>query len=180
MGGVPAALAADIYPCKIAAMVFLTSSMHDTKNPPAYTFEKVHKLNPPLILESDAVGCKYSTRRVLRHCLRKAMGHLIVLYRVFFSDQRMLVRVNPIVTNNLAGTRSFTEEGYGSVTRIYIIICGEDNIVPEEYQSWIINNFPPKEVIERSKMQIICQCSLSLKNSVLVSWRLQTNTRKEL
>lgn len=54
MGGVPAALAADSYPCKIAAIVFLTSSMPDTKNPPAYAFEKVHKLIPPLILETDA------------------------------------------------------------------------------------------------------------------------------
>ena len=41
MGGIPAALAADIFPCNTAAIVFLTSSMHDTKNPPAYVFEKV-------------------------------------------------------------------------------------------------------------------------------------------
>lgn len=60
---------------------------------------------------------------------------------------KLLVRVNRLVTNNLAGTRSFTEQGYGSVTRIYMV-CGEDNIVSEEYQRWIIRNFPPKEVIE--------------------------------
>lgn len=41
MGGIPAALAADIFPHKIAAIVFLASSMPDTKNPPAYVFEKV-------------------------------------------------------------------------------------------------------------------------------------------
>ncbi|CAN7136797.1 unnamed protein product [Brassica rapa subsp. narinosa] len=35
LGGVPAALAADIFPCKTAAIVFLTSAMPDTKNPPA-------------------------------------------------------------------------------------------------------------------------------------------------
>lgn len=60
---------------------------------------------------------------------------------------KMLVRVNPLVTSNLAGARSFTEEGYGSVTRIYIT-CGEDNIVPEDYQRWMISNFPVKEVME--------------------------------
>ncbi|WZY89536.1 hypothetical protein YC2023_046271 [Brassica napus] len=55
--------------------------------------------------------------------------------------------LNPLVTNNLAGTRSFSEEGYGSIPRIYII-CEEDNIIPKEYQHWIISNFPPKEVIK--------------------------------
>lgn len=43
LGGVPAALAADIFPCKTAAIVFLTSAMPDTKNPPAYVIEKVHQ-----------------------------------------------------------------------------------------------------------------------------------------
>lgn len=41
MGGIPAALAADIFPCKIAAIVFLAAFMPDTRNPPAYVFEKV-------------------------------------------------------------------------------------------------------------------------------------------
>lgn len=41
MGGISAALAADIFPNKIAAIVFLTATMPDTKNPPTYAFEKV-------------------------------------------------------------------------------------------------------------------------------------------
>lgn len=41
MGGIPAALAADIYPNKIDAIVFLTATMPDTKNPPSYAYEKV-------------------------------------------------------------------------------------------------------------------------------------------
>ena len=57
------------------------------------------------------------------------------------------MRPNPFVTNNLAGTRSFSEEGYGSITRIYII-SGESNIVLEDYQRWMIRNFQPKEVME--------------------------------
>ncbi|KAJ4872254.1 Methylesterase 4 [Raphanus sativus] len=40
MGGICAALAADIFPCKIAAIVFLTGFMPDTRNPPAYVYEK--------------------------------------------------------------------------------------------------------------------------------------------
>uniref|UniRef100_A0A1J3I7Z1 Methylesterase 4 n=1 Tax=Noccaea caerulescens TaxID=107243 RepID=A0A1J3I7Z1_NOCCA len=59
----------------------------------------------------------------------------------------MLVRVNPLATKNLVGTRSFSKEGYGSVTRIYIV-CGEDLAISEDYQLWMIKNFPPKEVME--------------------------------
>ncbi|VVB18307.1 unnamed protein product [Arabis nemorensis] len=82
----------------------------------------------------------------------------------------MLLRVNPSVTNNLAGTRSFTEEGYGSVTRIYTV-CREDNVVPDDYQRWIIKKFPAKEVMEItdadhmpmfSKPQELCACLLEI------------------
>lgn len=83
---------------------------------------------------------------------------------------KLLVRVNPLVTNNLAGTRRFSEEGYGSIPRIYII-CEEDNIIPKEYQRWIISNFPPSEVIKikdadhmpmNSKPQELCACLLKI------------------
>ncbi|KAL0774074.1 hypothetical protein Bca101_039225 [Brassica carinata] len=83
---------------------------------------------------------------------------------------KLLVRVNPLVTNNLAGTRRFSEEGYGSIPRIYII-CEEDNIIPKEYQRWIISNFPPREVIKikdadhmpmNSKPQELCACLLKI------------------
>ncbi|XP_018475371.1 putative methylesterase 19 isoform X2 [Raphanus sativus] len=105
MGGIPVAMVADIFPSKIAAIVFVSSFMPDTRNPPAY------------VLENDLVLAT------------------------------MLVRANPVVTNNLAGTKSFSEERYGSVTRIYII-CGEDNMIPGDYQRWMISNFPVKEVME--------------------------------
>ncbi|KAL0741539.1 hypothetical protein Bca4012_083052 [Brassica carinata] len=106
MGGISAALAADIFLNKIAAIVFLTATMPDTKNPPTYAFEKDLEL------------------------------------------AKLLVRENPaLAKGNLAGTRAFSEEGYGSVTRVYII-CGEDHLVREEHQRLIISNFPPKELIE--------------------------------
>jgi len=85
---------------------------------------------------------------------------------------KTLVRENPLVTNNLAGTRSFSEEGYGSVTRIYIV-CGEDLVEVEDYQRWMISNFPPKEVMEIkcadhmpmfSKPQEVCALLLEIAN----------------
>lgn len=60
----------------------------------------------------------------------------------------MLVRENPaLATDNLSGTKPFTEEGYGSVKRIYIV-CGEDNSIPQESQRLMISNFLPNEVME--------------------------------
>ncbi|XP_024013895.1 methylesterase 4 isoform X2 [Eutrema salsugineum] len=151
MGGIPAALASDIFPRKIAAIVFVTSFMPDTKNPPAYVYEKstsstsqVEWLDtvfgiygrPDRPLEFALVGPKFMAKNVYQ---LSPLEDLVLA--------KMLVRVNPIVTNNLAGTRSFSEERYGSVTRIYIV-CGEDLTVPEDYQRWMISNFPPKEVME--------------------------------
>lgn len=59
----------------------------------------------------------------------------------------MLVRVGPAVTSNLTGTKSLTKEGYGSVTRVYIV-CREDKGLTEDFQRWIIENFPVTEVME--------------------------------
>ncbi|CAF2278233.1 BnaA04g13770D [Brassica napus] len=57
LGGVPAALAADIFPCKTAAIVFLTSAMPDTKNPPAYVIEKLLASIPQEEFLDTVFGC---------------------------------------------------------------------------------------------------------------------------
>ncbi|VVB18306.1 unnamed protein product [Arabis nemorensis] len=151
MGGIPAALAADIFTHKIAAIVFLAASMPDTRNSPAYVFEKLISTvtheewldtvfgsygNPDRPLQTVLFGPKF---------MAKKMYQLSPVEDLELA--KLLVRVNPLATDNLTGTRSFTEEGYGSVTRIYIV-CGADNIVPEEYQRWMISNFPVKKVME--------------------------------
>ncbi|CAH8349252.1 unnamed protein product [Eruca vesicaria subsp. sativa] len=151
VGGVPAALAADIFPCKTAAIVFLTSSMPDTKNPPAYVVEKlVARILRGEFL--DAVFGSYGTPD--RPLETRLLGPWFLAEKFYqlspiedLELAKMLVRVNPLVTTNLTGTRNFTEKGYGSIPRIYII-CEEDNIIPKEYQHWIIRNFPAKEVIK--------------------------------
>ncbi|KAG2307998.1 hypothetical protein Bca52824_027746 [Brassica carinata] len=56
MGGISAALAADIFLNKIAAIVFLTATMPDTKNPPTYAFEKDLELAKLLVRENPALA----------------------------------------------------------------------------------------------------------------------------
>ncbi|KAG2331705.1 hypothetical protein Bca52824_002885 [Brassica carinata] len=153
MGGIPVALAADIFPSKIAAIVFVTSFMPDTRNPPAYVLENVSQIYYFSQMEwlDTVTGFYGRPDRPLRFALAGPKSMAKCAYQLSPLEDlvlaRMLVRVNPIVTNNLAGTKSFSEERYGSVTRIYII-CGEDNMIPVDYQRWMISNFPVKEVME--------------------------------
>ncbi|CAN6803075.1 unnamed protein product [Brassica oleracea] len=174
MGGIPAALAADIFPCNTAAIVFLTSSMPDTKNPPAYVFEKLIASIPPEEFLDTVFGTYGTCDRPLQTILFGPKFLAEKFYQLSPVEDlelaKLLVRVNPLVTNNLAGTRRFSEEGYGSIPRIYII-CEEDNIIPKEYQRWIIRNIQPKEVIKIkdadhmpmiSKPQELCACFLKI------------------
>uniref|UniRef100_A0A1J3HW09 Methylesterase 4 n=1 Tax=Noccaea caerulescens TaxID=107243 RepID=A0A1J3HW09_NOCCA len=153
MGGISAALAADIFPNKIAAIVFLTATMPDTKNPPSYAYEKFVPSVPQEEL-LDTVFRSYGTRD--HHPLRTVLfGPKFMAKKLYqlspvqdLELAKMLVRENPaLATDNPAGTKPFTEEGYGSVKRIYIV-CGEDNSIPEESQRLMITNFPPNEVME--------------------------------
>ncbi|CAA7033189.1 unnamed protein product [Microthlaspi erraticum] len=150
MGGIPAALAADMFPRKIAAMVFVTSFMPDTKNPPAYVIDKLESTSQLDWLDT-VFGVYGRPDRPLEFALAGPKSMAKNAYQLSPVEDlvlaKMLVRVNPVVTDNLAGTRSFSEEGYGSVNRVYIV-CGEDMMIPEDDQRWMISNFPPKEVME--------------------------------
>ncbi|KAF8112015.1 hypothetical protein N665_0069s0041 [Sinapis alba] len=176
MGGISAALAADIFPDKIAAIVFLTATMPDTKNPPTYAFEKLLPSCWTPEELSDTAFRSYTTHdRPLHTILFGPKFMAKKLYQLCSVEDlelaKLLVRENPaLAIDNLAGTRAFSDEGYGSVTRVYII-CGEDNLVRKEHQRLIISNFPPKEVIEIkdadhmpmfSKPQELCACLLEI------------------
>ncbi|KAG2295590.1 hypothetical protein Bca52824_042259 [Brassica carinata] len=105
MGGIPVALAADIFPSKISAIVFVTSFMPDTRNPPAY------------VLENGTSQMDWLDTSMAKYAYQLSPLEDLVL-------ATMLVRVNPVVTNNLAGTKAL------------------------DYQRWMISNFPVKEVME--------------------------------
>ncbi|WZY89540.1 hypothetical protein YC2023_046275 [Brassica napus] len=72
LGGVPAALAADIFPCKTAAIVFLTSAMPDTKNPPALArkgMDRFHQVNLRIRVKSPFDTIDFGLNLV-KGCLR--------------------------------------------------------------------------------------------------------------
>ncbi|CAN7016269.1 unnamed protein product [Brassica rapa subsp. trilocularis] len=150
MGGISAAFAADIFPRTISVAVFVTSFMPDTTNPPSYVFEKLIGSHS----DSEEMDLKLETYGTNDHPLMtvfigpKYLKNMYLLSPIEdFELAKMLMRVAPALTSNLTGEKCLTEEGYGSVTRVYIV-CGQDKGISEEYQRWMIENFPVKEVME--------------------------------
>ncbi|KAL6012524.1 hypothetical protein ACLOJK_003013 [Asimina triloba] len=75
-----------------------------------------------------------------------------------------------MLLEDLANNSMLSMENYGSVNRVYII-CKEDLAFKDDFQRWIIENNPPKEVKEidgadhmvmLSKPQELCQCLLEI------------------
>ncbi|KAG0470071.1 hypothetical protein HPP92_016170 [Vanilla planifolia] len=60
---------------------------------------------------------------------------------------KSLVRVASLFLEDLSKMPAFTEERYGSVPKVYIV-CGRDEAISVEYQRWMIQRTPVKEVME--------------------------------
>ncbi|CAL9228241.1 unnamed protein product, partial [Arabidopsis halleri] len=150
LGGIPAALAADMFPSKISVAVFVTSFMPDTTNPPSYVFEKLIGS----ITEEERMDLELGSYGTNEDPLMTAFlgpNYLKNMYRLSpiedYELAKMLMRVAPAITSNLTGTKSLTEQGYGSITRVYYIVCGEDKGISVDFQRWMIENSPVKEVM---------------------------------
>ncbi|KAF9624248.1 hypothetical protein IFM89_009047, partial [Coptis chinensis] len=57
------------------------------------------------------------------------------------------IRVGSTFAEDLSIVAKFSNEGYGSVNRIYIV-CNEDKAIPEDFQRWMIENNRVKQVKE--------------------------------
>ncbi|XP_010446720.1 PREDICTED: methylesterase 9-like [Camelina sativa] len=173
LGGIPAALAADMFASKISVAVFVTSFMPDTKNPPSYVFEK----HVGEISEKERMNLEFGSYGTNDRPLMTVLLGPKYLEKMYllspiedFELAKALVRVTPAITSNLTGTKSLTEQGYGSINRVYIV-CGEDKGLSVDDQRWIIENSPVKEVMEIkgadhmpmfSKPLELCDCLLKI------------------
>ncbi|EOA18137.1 hypothetical protein CARUB_v10006600mg [Capsella rubella] len=150
LGGIPAALATDMFPSKISVAVFVTSFMPDTTNPPSYVFEKfIGSISQEEWMDLEFGSYGTNDNPLMSVFLGpKYLKNMYLLSPIQdFELAIMLVRVAPAITSNLAGTKSLTEQGYGSINRVYIV-CGEDKGLTVDYQRWIIENSPVEEVME--------------------------------
>nr|UQZ09623.1 norfluorocurarine synthase 2 [Strychnos nux-vomica] len=179
-GGFCIALAMDLYPKKISIGVFIGSIMPDSTHPPIYFFNQYYEWNPDGDDSPDTkvetYGCPDQPRTVIH------FGPIYLstkLYQNCTSEEielaKVLVRPVTLFSEDLSKLKAFSEEGYGSVKRGYII-CSEDKAFPVGLQHWLVDNVGVSEVKEIkgadhmpmiSKPQELCQCLVEIAEKVV-------------
>ncbi|KAL1209044.1 Alpha-hydroxynitrile lyase [Cardamine amara subsp. amara] len=147
-GGINIALAADIFPAKIKVLVFLNAFLPDTTHVPSYVLDKYMV---PGGLEDCEVS-SHETRNGTMSLLK--MGPKFMITRLYqkcpiedYELAKMLHRQGSFFMEDLSKKTKFSEEGYGSVQRVYIM-GSEDKAIPCDFIRWMIGNFNVSKVYE--------------------------------
>ncbi|ESR49699.1 methylesterase 1 [Citrus sinensis] len=150
-GGLSLALAADKFPHKISVAIFLTAFMPDTKHQPSYVVERFFEKIPSgewLDTQFSVIDSSNPSRKTI------FFGHnflTLKLYQLSPPEDvelgKMLLRPGLVFVDELSKANKFSNEGYGSIKRVYVV-CDEDICVPKQFQHWMIQNNPVDEVIE--------------------------------
>ncbi|XP_048232268.1 methylesterase 1 isoform X2 [Ricinus communis] len=130
LGGFNLAVATDQFPEKIAVAVYLTAFMPDTDHRPSFVLDEYNRRTPSEAW-LDTQFSPYST----------SLQHLTTMLFGQFMLSNKLYQLSPTEAKN------YSTEGYGSVTRVYVL-CDEDKAITEEFQNWMITNYPAQEVIK--------------------------------
>ncbi|KAL7231872.1 hypothetical protein ACSBR2_009991 [Camellia fascicularis] len=132
LGGLNLALAMDKFSQKIYVAVFLTAFMPDTVHKPSTLkgttpeswldtkFESYGTPEVPLI--SMFFGPKFLASKLYQLCPIQD-----------FALATTLVRTGSLFLEDLAQTNNFSNEGYGSVTWVYVV-CNKDYAILKEFQ----------------------------------------------
>nr|GEW29922.1 hypothetical protein [Tanacetum cinerariifolium] len=141
LGGMKIALAMENFPEKVSLAIFLTAYMPDTfveRTPPeAWLDTQFMPYNDEINSEVLMLfGPKFLSLNMYQLC----------------SDQdrelgKNLLRPGSIFVKDLSNTKQLTEEGYGSVSRVFVV-TDEDKTITKDFQTWMIDNNPVIEVQE--------------------------------
>ncbi|XAR57835.1 Polyneuridine-aldehyde esterase [Bertholletia excelsa] len=143
LGGLNLALAADKFPEKIATAVFLSAFMPDTVHRPSYVLEQYYERTPP----ENWLDTKFESYGTPEEPLTSMLfGPEFLAFKLYqlcsiedLELAKSLIRVGSLFMEDLAKSKNFSEEGYGSVRRVFVV-CGEDKGIPAEFQRWMIEN----------------------------------------
>uniref|UniRef100_A0A1J3JBT4 Methylesterase 1 n=4 Tax=Noccaea caerulescens TaxID=107243 RepID=A0A1J3JBT4_NOCCA len=122
--------------------------MPDTKNSPAFVVDKFIQNTPPeawLGTEFEPYGSEGVAMSLSPKFMKQVMYTLSPK-----EDLELAVRLKrpgSLFVNELSRQESFSEKGYGSVPRAYIV-SKEDKAITEQYQRWMIDNYPTDLVME--------------------------------
>ena len=88
-----------------------------------------------------------------------------------FELAKTLVRPGSLFIEDLSKAKNFSNEGYGSIPRVYVV-CDEDLAIPVKFQLWMIENDVAKTDVMKikgadhmamlSKPEEICHCLLEI------------------
>ncbi|KAJ0097114.1 hypothetical protein Patl1_28781 [Pistacia atlantica] len=148
-GGISISLAMEKFPEKILVAVFVSAYMPPYKSPPGtlileyFNSTPVESLldcqltfnqgleNPPT---SAIFGPEYMKTTAYKHCQLEDL-----------ELGKTLVRPTGLFLEDLSKESLLTKEKYGSVDRVFIM-CEEDEVMKEDFQRMMIQNYQPKEV----------------------------------
>ncbi|KAM7250284.1 hypothetical protein ACFE04_022167 [Oxalis oulophora] len=161
-GGLNLALAMEIYPHKISVAVYLTAFMPDTIHKPSYVLDKYNECTPG----EDWLDTRFAPySETQTHLTTMFFGpkFLQKLYSLSstqdFELAKDLARPGSLFLHDLSSSKNFSNDGYGSVKRAYIV-CNEDLGIPKEFQLWMIKNNPVEQVFEikdADHMPMLCK-----------------------
>ncbi|XP_055806289.1 salicylic acid-binding protein 2-like [Solanum dulcamara] len=151
LGGMNLGFAMEKYPQKIYVAVFLAAFMPDSLHMSSYVLDHYYERTPkenwldtqflpygsreePLTFMT--FGPKYLANKLYQLCSPEDLALAL-----------SLVRPSSLFREDLSKAKYFTDEGYGSVKRVYIE-CTEDKGIPEEFRRWQIDNIGVTEVKE--------------------------------
>ncbi|XP_059623764.1 methylesterase 10-like [Cornus florida] len=182
-GGFVISLAMESFPSNILLAVYVTAFMPNYTSPPATLVQEFFSRTPMESLSglqfsfdhgqenpatSAIFGPDYMSSFLYQHCQSEDL-----------ELAKMLVRPSGLFKEDLGKESLLTEEKFGSVNRVFVV-CGEDQLLKEEFQRWMIQNSPAKEVkliaeaghmVMLSKPKELCLCiqEIAEKYSVSVS-----------
>ncbi|KAL3344552.1 hypothetical protein AABB24_023808 [Solanum stoloniferum] len=151
LGGMNLGLAMQKYPQKIYAAVFLTAFMPDYVHISSYVLDQYYEQTP----EENWLDTQFLPYGSPEEQLTSmTFGHKYLankLYQLSSPEDLALalslVRPSSLFREDLSKAKYFTDEGYGSVKRVYIM-CTEDKGIPEEFGRWQIDNVGVTEAKE--------------------------------
>ncbi|KAL3376407.1 hypothetical protein AABB24_003035 [Solanum stoloniferum] len=151
LGGMNLGLAMEKYPQKIYAAVFLAAFMPDSIHISSYVLDKYNERTPA---ENwlDTQFLPYGTPE--ESLTSMTFGPKFLAYKLYqlsppedLALVLSLVRTSSMFLEDLSKAKYFTDEGYGSVKRVFIV-CTEDKAISKEFQQWQIDNIGVTEAKE--------------------------------
>uniref|UniRef100_A0ACD5VTC6 Uncharacterized protein n=1 Tax=Avena sativa TaxID=4498 RepID=A0ACD5VTC6_AVESA len=150
LGGVNIALAAELFPEKVAAAVFLSAFMPDDRSPRSYVLEKFVEGKTLDWMDTEFKPQDPEGKLPIS----MLFGPLVTranFYQLCSPEDltlgMSLMRVGSMFVDDLRLQQPYTAARYGSVRKVFVV-CKDDRAIVEGFQRWMIENYPVDEVKE--------------------------------